>query len=206
MNTQNWRRYDVIALNYFNLCLRDQSDPKKYGTCFCFNISSSYYCFYLFKVLARVGSNGRIRTALMATIWAGSFPTACTTTLPWYFCREHGDPSVPILLPTEDPFFLFRKNDKGQAVDGDVADRGVVQVGRVSTILCRLHELPRRVRSSWIVETMTINCILLLLLLESADLLNWVVLFQGDVSVFDTISTIARCCIKLHYRLRLLVS
>jgi len=32
--------------------------------------------------------------------------------------REDGDVSTPILLPTQDPFFLFRKNDECQAVQG----------------------------------------------------------------------------------------
>lgn len=39
-------------------------------------------------------------------------------TLIYYCCREDGDPTVPILLPTEDPFFLFRKNGQCQAVEG----------------------------------------------------------------------------------------
>ncbi|XP_038049832.1 uncharacterized protein LOC119723332 [Patiria miniata] len=37
-------------------------------------------------------------------------------TLIYYCCREDGDPITPILLPTQDPFFLFRKNDVCQAV------------------------------------------------------------------------------------------
>ncbi|XP_033637903.1 uncharacterized protein LOC117298694 [Asterias rubens] len=39
-------------------------------------------------------------------------------TLIYFCCREDGDPTVPILLPTADPFYLFRKNGKCQAVEG----------------------------------------------------------------------------------------